>query len=110
MNHEFARTHARASDPETSAAAAESVLSAIPSQQAEILETLNWAGHALAAHEMANRCDLTAHQISRRLADLRRDGLIEDSGERAATPSNRRSVRWELTARGVELSERMYAE
>lgn len=97
MNHDFARTHARASDPETSAAAAESMIFGSFKHSAEIVQTLEDAGHALAAHEMAGRCDLTAHQISRRLVELRRAGVIVDSGERAKTSSGRASVRWELT-------------
>lgn len=97
MSDQFAREHARVTDPETSMIAAQSMITGSFVHAAEIVLTLEQAGHALAAHEIAGRCELDAHQISRRLIDLRRAGVIQDSGERAKTPSGRASVRWELS-------------
>ena len=97
MTATFAREHARRWDPETSQNAAQSMILGSFAHSAEIVLALETAGHALAAHEIAGRCELSAHQISRRLVDLRRAGVINDSGERATTPAGRASVRWELT-------------
>ena len=97
MTSQFTSEHSRPENPETSRIAAESMIRVSFVHSAEIVATLEAAGHALSAHEIAGRCELDAHQISRRLIDLRRAGLIQDSGERAKTPSGRPSVRWELS-------------
>lgn len=73
---------ARASDPQTSKAAAEKVSSFASGHRAAILAALE-AGPA-GQTELARRAGMTVAQVSKRLPDMRRDGLIERTGREIA--------------------------
>lgn len=92
------------SDPETSRAAAASCGDLRREHHLAILDALERAERPLAAEEIAGFCDLTPLEISRRTAELRRDGLIEDSGERHKNMSGRSAVRYRRSSRIHEVA------
>jgi len=51
---------------------------------------------ALTAHEIASRSRLQAVQVSRRLGQMRDDGLIVVEDSFGTTPSGRQAQRWRL--------------
>jgi predicted ArsR family transcriptional regulator len=77
----------RTSDPETSRLAAARVSEFSGEHCRRVLEALQLgpAGQT----EIAERCGLLAHQVNKRLADLRRSGLVEVTGERTRSASGR---------------------
>lgn len=68
----------RRSDPNTSKAAGVAARDFISEHERLILKALD-AGPA-GKCEMARRCGLTEQQVNRRLAVMRRDGLVERTG------------------------------
>jgi predicted ArsR family transcriptional regulator len=77
----------RTTDPETSRLAAARVSEFSGEHCRRVLEALQLgpAGQT----EIAERCGLLAHQVNKRLADLRRSGLVEVTGERTLSASGR---------------------
>lgn len=75
------RTHARATDPDTSAAAARDVKVRAGTQMARLLAAYA-TRDALTDHEAALAADLAHTGYWKRCADLRDAGLIEDTGDR----------------------------
>lgn len=44
--------------------------------------------------QIARNVELTDVQVARQMASLERDGLVEDTGERGRTPSDRPAIIW----------------
>jgi hypothetical protein len=85
---------ARVDDPETSHTAAASVdptpLHAI------IATTLATAPAGLTTHEIAARCRIGYWTITPRMVEMKRKGLVVDTGQKRKGESNRRSIVWAL--------------
>lgn len=79
---------ARASDPSTSHAAADAADGLRTRHHGEILFALHVLGRA-GKDAIARQCSLTGVQVSRRLPELLKLGLIEDTGDKAASDSGR---------------------
>lgn len=89
---DFARVHARRTDPATSKSAAASMLESATAQRERIYWSLLRAGRALNADEIAQREAMTMEQVCRRLpelADKDRDGRIERLDETRPTRTGR---------------------
>ena len=92
----FAHTHAHAHDPDTSHDAA---------RQAKGLATrhkviIHWAlldWGPMTSNEIASHCELDYLQVARRINDLKRDGKVEDTGLRRASPGGRKAAVWAVT-------------
>lgn len=97
------RGAARATDPETSHLAAESIE---PSRiQGIILQTLATARTGLTTHEIADLCGIGYQTITPRMVALVEKGLVYDTSMRRAwtgavgsPATNRLSIVWQLTA------------
>ena len=84
---------ARATDPTTSLAAAESIRSTDLEQKVlDIIIILNGA----TTHEIAEYSGISLVSASPRIRPLVRKGFIRDSGERRVGRSNRKSIVWEI--------------
>lgn len=88
---------ARASDAETSKAAARQAGSLVADHRRAILAIMSQGG-AWSAHEIAERCGLTSVQVSRRLAAMRDDGIIRRVDQTRKTPSGRDAQCYETTS------------
>lgn len=90
---------ARNTDPQTSHAAAESVTN-LTQTQATILRVLKRPRtdtQLIEAYRKLKRAPLASESgIRSRRAELVEKGLVADSGDRALTPFNRRSIVWGL--------------
>lgn len=75
----------RRTDPATSQAAAASASEFVSDHERRILQALQ-AG-AAGKCEMARRCGLTEQQVNRRLAAMRRSGLVERTGRTVRSDS-----------------------
>jgi predicted ArsR family transcriptional regulator len=75
----------RKSDPDTSKAAGEAAREFLGEHERLILEAL--AAGPGTKDEIAGRCGLSEQQIARRMAGLKRRGLVVDTGERRASAS-----------------------
>jgi hypothetical protein len=82
------RLQARNTDPETSAKAARRLRPG--SAKSQLLALYYW--NDLTDEEAANASGLTLYAVTKRCADLRRDGLIEAVGLRAGESGNDRMV------------------
>ena len=91
---DFARTHARRSDPETSVHAAESMREASAHQCASIFSLITSSPDPLAGEQIADRLGMTTHAVGKRLPDLERDGLIVKTSKRHQNRSGRWAVKW----------------
>lgn len=97
---------ARASDPETSHHAAESVSARLRELQAAVL------GYAYINPEGFNHVELNQYFSTQsstyrtRCSELVAKGYIRDSGERETIGSGRRHVVWQITDKGVRAHER----
>jgi predicted ArsR family transcriptional regulator len=87
------RTHARATDPETSHAAATSVAEFAGSHCDRIIACLKLYG-PLTKDEIATRTGLTSVQVDRRLPDLERQGLAEPTGGTRPSHAGRAERIW----------------
>jgi len=93
--------YARATDPETSAAAAESIK---PTElEGAVLSCLRTFSDGAITHEIAERMNLTPWSISPRMKPLRAKGLIEDSGHKRAWHTGRASIVWRVKRRFEQL-------
>ena len=75
----------RRSDPDTSKAAGVAAREFLGEHERRILEAL--AAGPGTKDELAHRCGLTEQQVARRMAGLKRRGLVVDTGERRASAS-----------------------
>jgi predicted ArsR family transcriptional regulator len=75
----------RKSDPDTSKAAGEAAREFLGEHERLILEAL--AAGPGTKDEIACRCGLSEQQVARRMAGLKRRGLVVDTGERRASAS-----------------------
>jgi predicted ArsR family transcriptional regulator len=89
----------RRTDPATSRVAASRVREFKGQHHRAILAALRLgpAGQS----EIADRCGLLAHQVNKRLGELRRAGLVETTGETRPSASGRPERVWRVI--GVEL-------
>lgn len=84
---------ARRSDSETSHTAAERAACFAKSHDEQILAVLE-VSPGLTCEEIGRRCGLAAIQVSRRMAALERDNLIERTGETRPTLARLPSAVW----------------
>lgn len=75
----------RRTDPVTSKAAGRAAREFLGDHERRVLEAL--AAGPAGKCEMARRCGLTEQQVNRRLAAMRRDGLVERTGRTVASDS-----------------------
>ena len=75
----------RKTDPDTSKAAGEAAREFLGEHERLILEAL--AAGPGTKDELAHRCGLTEQQVARRMAGMKRRGLVVDTGERRASAS-----------------------
>ncbi len=95
LHIDFERTHARATDPETSHQAARSVVGVAEAQCAEIRAVLEKHGPQT-AESAADHCSLDKVQIGRRFSDLHAAGWIRRNGEKRKIKTGRKACVWEL--------------
>jgi predicted ArsR family transcriptional regulator len=95
MSTDFAHTHARGDDIDTSHDAAESAESLSTRHKAIVYASLKTHGPQT-SQEIADRTGLEHAQAWRRVSDLRNDGTICDSGERRPNKSGRQAAVWKL--------------
>lgn len=94
MSHTEA--HARATDPETSHAAAASVE---PTElELLVLAALGVRPRGCTSSELSDFLGIERVSVSPRLAPLARKGLIEASGERRRGPSGRSQIVWKASS------------
>ena len=98
---DFAHTHARRSDPDTSFLAADAAGGLATRHKATIATVL--ASGRLTSAEISDRCDLNYWQVARRIADLKHDQLVCDSGLRRLSPNGRKACVWRLVKRQIEM-------
>lgn len=92
----YHRAHARNSDPETSVEAADSVNPRIRESQQEVLERLRACG-PLTDDQLVERLPrMSPSGVRSRRSELVERGLVRDSGARAFTKSNRKTIIWEV--------------
>lgn len=75
------RPRARRRDPITSHQAAEKAAKFANGHRERILEVMDFSGQSMTAEEIAYRTSLTVVQIDRRLPEMERAGLIEQTGQ-----------------------------
>ena len=75
----------RKTDPDTSKAAGEAAREFLGEHERLILEAL--AAGPGTKDEIAARCGLSEQQVARRMAGIKRRGLVVDTGERRASAS-----------------------
>ena len=88
---------ARRTDPETSRIAARESHGTASRHNGLIVDTLRANELPLSAHEIAACCGLQPVQVSRRLGQLRDDGVIVVANRIATTPTGRPAQTWELS-------------
>ena len=93
MNINFPR--ARAEDPETSHLAAENAEHFASKHHDIILDTLKTYG-ALGKDGIASKSNIDKSQVSRRLSEMQRLGLIQLTGKVVASSSGRSEREWEV--------------
>jgi predicted ArsR family transcriptional regulator len=104
MSTDFARTHARNDDIDTSHDAAESAESISKRHKAIVYASLKLHGPQT-SQEIADQTGLEHAQTWRRVSDLRNDGTIIDSGERRPNKSGRSAAVWKLAPVQLALFE-----
>jgi predicted ArsR family transcriptional regulator len=88
---------ARPRDPETSRTSAAQSHGLAAEHRLLIMHAMrDGAGRDWTAHEVAAVCGLTSVQVSRRLAELRDDGEICETGMTRPTPSGRPAQCWRI--------------
>lgn len=91
-----ARRHARAGDPGTSHRAAAMAGELARGHCERILAVLRGSA-GMTADVIAERVGLSAHQVNKRLPDLKQAGLAEPTGEIGKSRSNRPARLWRAT-------------
>lgn len=80
---------------ETSVAAAEALAPKLGRLQRMALEAISTAGaYGLTADELAERLDLSRWTIQPRTSELKRTGLIRDSGQRRPNGTGKLAIVW----------------
>lgn len=87
---------ARVDGPDTSREAARQSHGLAARHTALILDVLRSNDLPLSAHEIAAACHLQPVQVSRRLGQLRDDGVIVVGNRIATTPTGRPAQTWEI--------------
>ena len=95
------REHARSRDPETSKDAAESMIETAPGLCGCILRSMKERGPGTFT-TIASRMGLPPAQVWKRLSDLKRAGLIENTGKTLIGPSWRRQTVWVVSPPTVQ--------
>lgn len=85
----------RSTDPDTSIAAASSVMTEIG--KAKVLKALQEYPGGLTDFELADLTGWQQTSIGKRRGELRDAGLVMDSGDRKPAPSGRMAIVWCLT-------------
>lgn len=91
----FTTTHAHRSDPATSVEAARSA-QPMADQHKFVIATILLFHGPLTSQGIADRCELSYHQVARRMSDLVADGKVQDSGQTRRSPGGRRATVWRL--------------
>jgi predicted ArsR family transcriptional regulator len=86
----------RKADPDTSKAAGEAAREFLGEHERLILESL--AAGPGTKDEIASRCGLSEQQVARRMAGMKRRGLVVDTGERRASASGCAERVWQVSA------------
>lgn len=85
------------SEPDTSKAAAESILEDLGRLQAKVYSAIRRAGsYGRTTHELERELGLLMQTAVPRVWELRKMGLVIDSGLRRLTPSRRNAKVWRL--------------
>ena len=93
------KANTRKEDPWTSHAAAKSISSEkLGEQQMAIIDVLSDVGRPLAAEDIDN---ILGWAGFRRMSELKRMELIEDSGKTFIGRSGRQAIKYQLTAKGA---------
>ena len=90
----WARDHAHQRDPGTSLAAAHRAREFAGTHCGLIQVMLRAHPKGLTSLEIAARTQLPYHEVARRIPDLKRAGLVIDSGERRRNPSGLQAAVW----------------
>jgi hypothetical protein len=97
----FAPPVARATDPDTSHAAARDATPTADTNRALALKTLQrYPYWGLTDFELADLTGVAQTSIGKRRGELRDAGLVEDSGLRRPAPSGSKAIVWRVTATG----------
>jgi len=99
---EFAKTHARSDNIDTSHIAAERAETMADRQRIKIFQALAACGPQT-SDEIAIRVGLLTHQVIKRVSDLRNDGVIIDTGERKRTRTGRPAAVWKLKPEQLDM-------
>ena len=92
----FPLEHARTTDPVESHQSSAQAETMAKEHCNIILRTLGVAvGEPLAVEQIEALCPLTKWQISRRMSDLQKRNLIEDSGLKHQNANGRRAAKWQ---------------
>ncbi len=84
---------------DTSIAAAEALAPALGRLQRMALEAIRNAGpHGFTADELTAALKLTRWAVQPRTSELRRKGMIRDSGQRRQNATGKRAIVWTATA------------
>lgn len=82
---------------DTSLAAAVSAKLSARTIRTKVLRLLKIAGEPLSSEDIADHLKLPYRSVQPRLAELRNDGLVEDSGERGLSIYGKKIILWKLT-------------
>ncbi|GJL53947.1 MAG: hypothetical protein NPIRA02_10790 [Nitrospirales bacterium] len=89
------RSYAHASDPQTSHDAAKEAKAIRGEHQKLILRVMHRCTNGMTFEDIASCASLDYHQVGRRVCELRRAGLVRDSGRKRKTRTGRSAVVWE---------------
>ena len=92
---DFARTHARADDLDTSQSSAARAETMAHRQKAAIYACLKAHGPQT-SDQIAQKVALLPHQVIKRVSDLRAADAIVDTGERRRTRTGRPAAVWKI--------------
>lgn len=95
----------RTTDPETSHAAAASIVPGLSTQRAQVLALIQqvdgiYSDGGATAYEVAARSEIQQSVVARRMTDLHQLGLVRDSGRTRPGSSGRQLIIWMLTEAG----------
>lgn len=90
----WARDHAHRRDPGTSLAAAHRARGFATTHCGIIYRLLRSNRPGLTSRQIAGALTLSYHEVARRMSDLKRAGLVVDSGERRRNPSGLQAAVW----------------
>jgi predicted ArsR family transcriptional regulator len=105
MSDTWVRDHARTSDPDTSFSAAASVEGIAPRHMKVCFAALAASAGGLTSQEIADATGLDHWAVTRRVADLKNAGSVEDSGVRRKNRSGRSAAVWRVVSKQLEMFE-----